>query len=127
MCYFIGNRTKFLSYNNTKSKYISMIIQFNTDNNIAGSERQNAYFSTTISEALNRFSNHITRLEVHITDENGHKEGKDDQRCMIEARLEGMQPLAVTHHADTIEYAVKGAVDKLKASLDTAIGRLKTY
>lgn len=104
-----------------------MIIQFNTDNNIAGSERQNAYFSTTISEALSRFSNHITRLEVHITDENGHKEGKDDQRCMIEARLEGMQPIAVTNHADTIEHAVRGAVDKLKASLDTAIGRLKTY
>ena len=104
-----------------------MIIQFNTDNTIEGSDRQNAYFSTSISEALSRFSNHITRLEVHITDENGHKEGKNDQRCMIEARLEGLQPIAVTNHADTIEHAVKGATDKLKASLDTAIGRLKTY
>jgi hypothetical protein len=104
-----------------------MIIQFNTDNSIAGSERQNAYFSTTISEALSRFSNYITRLEVHITDENGHKESKNDQRCMIEARLEGMQPIAVTNHADTIEHAVKGATDKLKASLDTVIGRLKTH
>lgn len=104
-----------------------MIIQFNTDNNIAGSERQSAYFSTTISDALSRFSNYITRLEVHITDENGHKESKNDQRCMIEARLEGMQPIAVTNHADTIEDAVKGATDKLKASLDTVIGRLKSH
>ncbi len=104
-----------------------MLIQFHTDHNIAGSERQNVYFTTFISEALSRYSTHITRLEVHITDENGTKEGKNDQRCMIEARLEGSQPLAVTNHADTIEHAVKGATDKLKSSLETVLGRLKTY
>ncbi|HXI00174.1 MAG TPA: HPF/RaiA family ribosome-associated protein [Sphingobacteriaceae bacterium] len=104
-----------------------MEIQFNTDNHIVGSERQNAYFNTVISEALSRFSSHITRLEVHMTDENGHKESKNDQRCVIEARLEGLKPIAVTNHADTMEYAVKGAIDKLKASLDTTLGRLKKY
>jgi ribosome-associated translation inhibitor RaiA len=104
-----------------------MLIQFHTDHNIAGSERQNAYFTTFISEALSRYSTHITRLEVHITDENGTKEGKNDQRCMIEARLEGSQPLAVTNHADTMEQAVKGATDKLKSSLESVLGRLKTY
>lgn len=104
-----------------------MIIQFNTDNNIEGSERLNAYFTTTISEALSRFNNHITRLEVHLTDENGRKEGKNDQRCMIEARLEGLQPIAVTNTADTIEQAVRGAIDKLKNSLDTVLGRFKNH
>jgi ribosome-associated translation inhibitor RaiA len=104
-----------------------MLIQFHTDHNIAGSERQNAYFTTFISEALSRYSTQITRLEVHITDENGTKEGKNDQRCMIEARLEGSQPLAVTNHADTMEQAVKGATDKLKSSLESVLGRLKTY
>ena len=104
-----------------------MLIQFNTDHNIEGSERQHAYFRTFISEALDRFSNNITRIEVHITDENGNKEGKDDHRCLIEARLQGLQPLAVTNNADTLEQAVKGATDKLKSSLESAIGRLKTY
>ena len=104
-----------------------MVIQFHTDHNIAGSERQNAYFTTVISEALTRYSTHITRLEVHIADENGTKEGKNDQRCMIEARLEGLQPIAVTNHADSIEQAIKGATDKLKSSLETVLGRLKTY
>ncbi|MBC8051635.1 MAG: HPF/RaiA family ribosome-associated protein [Sphingobacteriaceae bacterium] len=104
-----------------------MLIQFHTDHTIAGSERQNAYFTTFISEALSRYSTHITRLEIHITDENGAKEGKNDQRCMIEARLEGLQALAVTNHADTIEQAVKGATDKLKSALETVIGRLKTH
>lgn len=104
-----------------------MVIQFNTDNTIPGSDRHNAYFTTTITEALARFSNHITRLEVHLTDENGHKDSKNDQRCMIEARLEGMQPIAVTNHGDTVELAIKGAVDKLKSSLDTILGKLKTH
>lgn len=104
-----------------------MIIQFNTDNNIEGSERLNEYFTTTLSDSLDRFSNQITRLEVHLTDENSNKEGQNDKRCMLEARLEGIQPIAVTNNGDTIEQAVKGAVDKLKSSLDTVIGRMRNH
>jgi hypothetical protein len=46
---------------------------------------------------------------------------------MIEARLEGMKPIAVTNHANTSKQAVTGAVDKLKSSLTTIQGRLKNY
>lgn len=104
-----------------------MTIQFNTDHKIPGSERQSAYFSPIIAEALGRFSDQITRLEVHLTDENGNKEGQNDKRCMLEARLEGLNPIAVTSHADTIEHAVKGAIDKMKTSLDSVIGKMKSY
>jgi hypothetical protein len=44
---------------------------------------------------------------------------------MIEARHEGMNPIAVTNHADTHEQAVAGAVDKSKFSLNTIQGRLR--
>lgn len=104
-----------------------MTIQFNTDNNIAGSEELRAPLISLISEELSRFSHQITRLEVHLTDENGPKEGLNDKRCMIEARLEGMKPIAVTNHANTYEEAVEGAVDKLKTSLDTILGRLRNH
>lgn len=104
-----------------------MTIQFNTDNNIAGSEELRAPLISLISEELSRFSHQITRLEVHLTDENGPKEGLNDKRCMIEARLEGMKPIAVTNHANTHEEAVEGAVDKLKTSLDTIFGRLRNH
>ena len=104
-----------------------MTIQFNTDHNIEGSERQNAYFTTLISESLARFDDRITRLEVHLSDENGNKEGSNDQRCMIEARLEGLQPVAVSNHGDTAEQAIKGAITKLKTSLDTIIGRRSNH
>lgn len=105
-----------------------MIILFNTDHNVCVDERGSAYFTSSMTEALSRFSTHISRLEVHLADENGPKESKNDQRCTIEARLENHhQPLTVTCHADTIEQAVKGATDKLKAALDRVVGKLKEH
>ena len=46
---------------------------------------------------------------------------------MLEARLEGMQPIAVTAHGDTIQEALKSALNKLKSSLDTTLGRLQKH
>lgn len=104
-----------------------MKIQFNTDKNVEGTEDFSAIFIDLITEQLSRFENQITRLEVHLSDEDGSKDGQCDMRCMLEARLEGMQPIAVTNVANTAEKAVKGAVDKMKNSLQTLLGRSKNY
>lgn len=104
-----------------------MKIQFNTGRNITGSEELKASLTSLISDELSRFDDHITRLEVHLSDEDSNKHGVNDKRCMIEARLKGMKPIAVTNNADTQEQAVSGAVDKLKSSLDTIKGRLRNY
>ena len=104
-----------------------MKIQFNTDSNITESKELRDSLIALISEGLSRFSDQITRLEVHLSDENSHKEGLNDKRCLLEARLEGRQPIAVKNQANTLEQAVIGAVDKLKSSLDTILGRLKNY
>jgi len=104
-----------------------MTIQFNTDNNIIVSDEHRTPLISLISEKLSRFSHQITRVEVHLSDENGDKEGFNDKRCMIEARISGMKPIAVINHANTHEQAVEGAVDKLKTSLDTTLGRLRNY
>jgi len=104
-----------------------MTIQLNTDHNIAGVEALKEHVSATITGDLHRFSEHITRVEVHLSDENSHKNGQDDKRCMLEARLKGMQPIAVTCHAGSINQALNGAIDKLKASMDTVLGRLKDH
>ena len=104
-----------------------MTIQINSDNNITGTEGLSNFVESAVTETLKRFDNQITRVEVHLTDENGHKSGNNDKRCMIEARVEGMQPIAVTAHADTIHEALKGALGKLKSSLDTTLGRLQNH
>jgi len=104
-----------------------MQVQVNTDHNIEGSERLVKYAKSLIEDNLGRFRDHITRIEVHLKDENGDKKGGDDKRCLMEARLEGRQPLAVTHHAETLDQAMHGAVDKLKKTIDTAISKTKSH
>lgn len=80
-----------------------------------------------IEDALERFSEHITRLEVHLSDENGAKSSQHDHRCLLEARLEGRQPVVVTEHAANVEQAVNGAAHKLVHLLDSTLGRLHDH
>ena len=105
-----------------------MKIQINTDNNIGGRENLTAQVRAVVEEVLSRFSAQITRVEVHLSDENSHhKSGHDDQRCMLEARLEGLQPIAVTHQAATLDQAIDGAAEKLKKSLESTLGRFHDH
>ncbi len=102
-----------------------MTIQINSDNNLTVHKEFRAQLQSHISEELSRFSENITRLEVHLSDENGQKDGVNDKRCLVEARVEGIKPIAVTNIANNHEQAVEGAIEKLKATLDTKFGRLK--
>lgn len=102
-----------------------MQIQINTDNNIEGREELAMQVEGVVQDSLSRFSDQITRVEVHLSDENSHKSGQDDKRCMMEARLEGRQPAAVTHQAATLSEAVDGAAEKLTALLESTLGRLR--
>lgn len=105
-----------------------MQIQINTDNNIQGREKLSENFQSVLKSSLDRFSDRVTRLEVHLSDENGpDKNGNDDKRCMIEARLEGMKPMAVTHQADTLDLALNGAADKMERMLDDTLKRENKY
>jgi hypothetical protein len=103
-----------------------MLIQVNTDNNIQGREDVVRLVEGIIDSKLGAVSAHITRIEVHIADENAHKGGKD-KRCMVEARLEGRDPVAVTHHEATIQSAVTHAVDKMRNLLDSDLGKLRKH
>lgn len=102
-----------------------MKIQLNTDKNIAGSEKLEAFVTEKINHSLKRFASRITRIEVHLSDQNANKPGSDDIQCKIEARVEGVQPIIVTDRNSTKEKALDSAVDKMKAALDSVTGKLK--
>lgn len=104
-----------------------MLIKINTDNNIEGHERLEEYFTEQLEKALKKFDDKVTRLEVHLGDENSDKFGTNDKRCMIEARPAGLKPIAIENHADTIEKAVSGAIDKIRKALDRTFGKLNAY
>ena len=101
-----------------------MQIQVNTDENIKGGEGLAAWVSAEIHTRLDRYSQHITRIEVHLSDEDGGKSGGSDKRCLIEARLEGRKPEVASDQAATLEGACSGAAKKLQRSLATTLGRL---
>lgn len=102
-----------------------MMIQVNTDNNITGREELVKQAEEVIGGALKRFSQRVSRLEIHLGDENGAKNGTLDQRCMIEARVEGVPPIAVTHHAPTLIEAMTVAAERMKQALDSNLGRMQ--
>ena len=104
-----------------------MQIQINTDHNVQGYESAAATVRETVENALARFSTHITRVEVHLGHENANKRGSDDKRCMMEARLERHQPIAVTHYAATVSQAIDGAAEKLLHRLERTLGRLHSH
>lgn len=101
-----------------------MQIQVNTNSSVAGGEGLSRRVEGVVENALGRFGDRITRVEVHLNDVNAQKEGDSDNRCMMEARLTGLQPISVTHNADTLDQAIDGAAKKLQRSLDSTLGKL---
>ncbi|MFO7545226.1 MAG: HPF/RaiA family ribosome-associated protein [Trueperaceae bacterium] len=102
-----------------------MKVQINTDSNIDGNETLIQLAEGVVRNALDRFSAKITRVEVHVSDQNSDKKsGMRDMRCMMEARVSGRQPVAVTHEAASPEEAIEGAAGKLQRALETTFGRM---
>lgn len=105
-----------------------MLIQINTDHNIEGDDTLTQRLDAQVQNTLSRFSNQITRIEIHLSDENSDKKlGTEDKRCLMEARVSGLQPISVSHQAMTLEQATDGAAKKLRRSLESTLGRLDRH
>lgn len=105
-----------------------MQIVVNTDNHIQGDERLIEVVESIVEDSLDRFADRLTRVEVHLTDENSRaKISEDDKRCVLEARPAGRSPLSVTHHGGTVQQAVEGAAEKLEKVLEKTLDRLDQY
>lgn len=100
-----------------------MKVQVNTDHHIDGDESFVNGVEATVEGDLDRFADRISRVEVHVSDQNAGKGGSDDKRCVMEARIEGQSPIAVTHSASTPEEAVTGASDKLVRAVANVLER----
>lgn len=101
-----------------------MQININCDKTIERHASLDAHVQTVVDAAIHRFAEQITRVEVHLSDNNSQKSADGDNRCLMEARVNGYQPIAVSAHAATLHQAISGAADKLKRAIDSALGRL---
>ena len=104
-----------------------MTIQINTDKTLNGKKRSNDFFTSQIAQVLQRFEPHISRIEVHLKDENGKKDGFINISCLLEARIEGRKPIAITNQANTMDIAVTGAIDKIKTAIESILGKIQKH
>jgi ribosome-associated translation inhibitor RaiA len=101
-----------------------MQIQVNTDRHVQGGEDLIQRVQMMVEGAVDNYADRITRIEAHLSDENSAAKGGDDKRCVLEARLNGLEPIAVTHHANTMQLAIDGATEKLERAISSTLGRL---
>ena len=101
-----------------------MQIQGNTDDNIEGRENLVRHIETEVGRILSRFGDQVTRVEIHLSDENAGKPGNADKRCLMEARPAGRPPVAVSHEAGSLEDAWTGAAKKMLRLLESTFGRM---
>ena len=101
-----------------------MLIQVNTDSNTPGNLETTQGVEALVQDKLSRFAERITRVEIHLNDQNGQgKIGGNDKRCMIEVRMASMDPINTTDHGDTYDQALRGAADKMQSRIDTILGK----
>lgn len=101
-----------------------MQILINSDHHIKGGDSATQRVQSIVEAAVERFESRITRIEVHLSDTNGPKHGDREKRSVIEARVGGLRPIAVTHEAPNLLDALEGAAEKLKSALEHTLGRL---
>jgi len=102
-----------------------MQIHVNTDKNIKGSAELTRKVEDVVQSTLDWMSRRITRVEVFLRDVDGSgKSVGDDKRCLMEARLAGLQPISVSDDGPTLEQAYTGAASKLEKTLKRTLERL---
>ncbi len=102
-----------------------MLIQVNTDSQIPGSAELTQSVQALIQDKLGRFAGRITRVEVHLNDENSTgKSGGHDKRCMVEVRMAGMDPISTADSGASHDAALRGATNKMQSQIETIVGKL---
>jgi ribosome-associated translation inhibitor RaiA len=105
-----------------------MHVQINTDSNIEGINVLTQHVEAVVRGAVDHLNERITRVDVYLSDQNSDKKsGFNAIRCLLNASLVGLQPIVISHQAETVEQAVEGAAEKLKHSLESTLGRLDEH
>ena len=101
-----------------------MFIQIDADNQIPSDNERDTRLEEQIRQRLARFEGRITDVEVHVSDVNGPRGGNADLRATVEARVNGIPPVAAIDEGNTIDRAVIGAAKKVVRALDHQLGKL---
>lgn len=94
--------------------------------NLQTSAAIEAWVRRKLVGVFRRYGPKMTAIEVHFEDVDGAKHGENDARCVMEARVNGREPVAVRARADDLYAAIDGAARKLDAAIRRAVERIDT-
>lgn len=100
-----------------------MQFQFNSDNQTDAGADTARQVEELVGTRLSRIADRLTRVEVHVGDIDGPRDGADDKRCAIEIRPQGMSPISATAHGPTLERAVTSGADKVLQAFERQVGK----
>ncbi|MGI9516899.1 MAG: hypothetical protein ACR2NP_07645 [Pirellulaceae bacterium] len=104
-----------------------MQVIINSDNQVDLNDDLIQQWQGEISDSLQRFSHWVTRVEVHLTDENSNsKSGVSDIRCLLEARPADKQPVSVEVRGPSAEHALADGIQTLTRRLGTIVDKART-
>ncbi len=89
-----------------------MLIQINYGD-VQHSDALDEHVEQHVNDDLKYQADRVTRVEVHLHDDNAHKSGTNDCRCLMEARIAGHQPIAVNEASDDLYKSITVASHKL--------------
>ena len=104
-----------------------MQILVNSNHSVDVTSTLEEHVKASVESELERFDDQLTRVEVHLNDENSGKSGPQDKRCQMEARVKGHDPISATHRAETLDLAINGAAEKLNHALGHALDKLNRH
>jgi len=104
-----------------------MQIQVNANHHVPGGSSLVSHVENVVKHVLEHYKDQVTRVEVHLSDENSHKGGDHDMRCMMEARIRGLHPIAVTHHGENMNAAIEGAADRIERAVRKTVEKRRDH
>jgi len=90
-------------------------------------EALRGYVERQVTDVLDHYAERLTRVEVHLKDQNSSRKNGIDKHCLIEARPRGMDPVVAEHDASEFRDAVHQATLKLERALQHRIEKLKGH
>jgi hypothetical protein len=100
-----------------------MKILVNSDSSIAMDAKLAMDIMGEATELLDRFSDRLTRVEIHLSDVNRGKTGRVDKKCIVEVRPARMKPMVATAQTADVATAVSQAMRKTVRALNTTLGK----
>ena len=90
-----------------------MLVQINFGD-VQHSEAIESWARERISAQLGHLAEKLTRVEVHLRDDNSAtRSSDDDKRCVMEGRIAGQRPLAVDHSGRDLYKVIDETAGKL--------------